>query len=111
LRDTTRRVLERLGYEVIVAVDGRDALARFDEAPERIALVLTDVVMPNLGGRELYRALRDRGATLPVLLMSGYTDRDVRTADGVDLRVPLLQKPWSVADLAGHIRTMLDGRA
>ncbi len=111
LRDTTRRVLQRLGYEVIVAVDGRDALARFDEAQDRIALVVSDVVMPNLGGRELYRALRDRGATLPVLLMSGYADRDVRSADGTDQRVPLLQKPWSVADLAARIREMLDRRS
>ncbi len=75
VRAVVARVLSENGFEVIVAVDGEDALTRCDEETlRRIDLVVTDVVMPRLGGPELVRALRARRPELPVLFVSGYRE-------------------------------------
>ncbi|MCC7185173.1 MAG: PAS domain S-box protein [Acidobacteria bacterium] len=76
LRDLTKRLLERLGYAVLVAANATEALDVFDTYPS-IALVLTDVVMPGQSGPELTRQLRERRPGLKVVYMSGYTDEAI----------------------------------
>lgn len=74
LRRLVGEILQRKGYRTLVAPDGREALQVIAEHTERPDLVLTDVVMPRMGGRELASALQAQGIDVPVLFMSGYQD-------------------------------------
>ena len=108
VRAATRRVLELAGFMVMEATSGRDALARFDADPSTIDVVLSDVAMPEMNGRELQRALLDRGSNVPVILASGYADPDVGEV------VPgtvVLQKPLDAATLTAALASALAGRA
>lgn len=109
IRSSARRVLERYGYRVILAADGEEALGLLRSQAESIHLVISDVVMPRLSGRQLHEAvLRDR---IPVRFMytSGYTALDARESSMLDSSVPFLPKPWVISDLLHRIRTVLDG--
>jgi signal transduction histidine kinase/CheY-like chemotaxis protein len=108
VRRATTRTLGRLGYTVIEARHGRDALQLFDANPAGIDLVVSDLVMPEMGGWELVRQLRQRRPDLPLLMISGY-DRD---ASGQQQREPgilFLGKPFTLLALAQHCRAALDG--
>ncbi len=106
LRSVAERSLRRLGYTVLTAVDGEDGLRVFLEHAARIALVFSDAVMPKMGGVELLETLRSRGVMVPFVLTSGYSERDLRAVEGRS--APVLQKPWSLEDLARVVRTVLD---
>ena len=108
LRHTATRVLERHGYRVTGAADGVQALKLCCERELAFDLVVTDVVMPRMGGAELVTTLRAAGAAVPVLFMSGYAARDIENAGLIDPRVPLLQKPWTIAELTARVRVALD---
>ena len=100
--------LKDLNYRVREAANGAAALALFDTNPFRIDLLLTDIVMPGLNGRELADQLHRRQAGLRVLFMTGYS-RDAIVHQGrLDPGVSLLQKPFSQALLASKIREVLD---
>ncbi|PYO60988.1 MAG: hypothetical protein DMD28_11175 [Gemmatimonadetes bacterium] len=75
--------------------------------PGTIHLILSDLVMPRLGGRALYDAARREGKTTPFLFASGYSPGDGR-ATPPELGVPLLHKPWTPADLLARVRELLD---
>ncbi|OYV65458.1 MAG: hypothetical protein B7Z72_12255, partial [Gemmatimonadetes bacterium 21-71-4] len=108
LRRAAQRVLERHGYTVMVAEDGVEALEILTRHDGPVALVLSDVVMPRMGGVQLYHALRERGRPVPVLLSSGYTARDMEATAELQDRVPFLAKPWTVAELLSRVREVLD---
>ena len=74
VRNVAARVLTLAGYHVLQASDGAEALEVYDRAAERIALVITDVVMPRIGGPELATRLRAKRPGLKVLFTSGYTE-------------------------------------
>jgi PAS domain S-box-containing protein len=111
VRDLTQRVLERQGYLVHVARDGVEALALYADHKASIDVLVTDVVMPRLGGSELVQKLRADRPDLPVLFMSGYArNAAIRGAPG-DRRTRFLQKPFTVpafqqavAELLAHAR-------
>ncbi|MBS2016264.1 MAG: response regulator [Deltaproteobacteria bacterium] len=111
LRAATRRVLQREGYVVVDACDGRDALAAVDADGGRFDLVVTDVEMPMLGGRELYDALVARQPDLRVLYMSGYTDDEVVRRGVHDGSAPFLAKPFMAEDLVLAVEDALSGRS
>ncbi|HSE67271.1 MAG TPA: ATP-binding protein [Gemmatimonadales bacterium] len=111
LRRSAMRILERKGYRVLTAADGEEALHMFRMHQDRVALVLSDVVMPRLSGPGLYSALRREGAQVPFLFMSGYTERDRSTGMQMPQGVPLLQKPWVAGDLLHVIQELLSHRA
>ena len=87
-------LLEGQGYDVISAVNGEEALEVYDRNPGKVAMAILDVVMPKMGGREAFLALRARNPTLPVLFSTGYTaetiDNDFISANGAKL----IQKPF-----------------
>jgi len=100
--------LKDLNYRVREAANGGAALALFDANPIRIDLLLTDIVMPGLNGRELADQLHHRQSGLRVLFMTGYS-RDAIVHQGrLDPGVSLLQKPVTQALLATKIREILD---
>ncbi|MEZ5313311.1 MAG: ATP-binding protein [Thermoanaerobaculia bacterium] len=101
-------VLTELGYELLVAVDGREALAVAARAG-RIDLLLSDIVMPHLGGIELAGRLRAERPGLPVVLLSGYADNLPDGAGEAGMR--LISKPVSVSNLTAVLRELLDARA
>jgi two-component system, cell cycle sensor histidine kinase and response regulator CckA len=78
------------------------------ERGQEIALVVSDVVMPRMGGRELYASLRNEGFTMPFLFTSGYTDRMSSDTVALDPSVPVLPKPWTWTELTASVRSALD---
>ncbi len=108
LRRAAKRSLERLGYRVLLAADGDEALKVFEARGGSIDLVVTDVIMPKRGGRALYRELRERGVDVPFLFASGYTAGDVEETAQLDPGLPFLAKPWTLSELAQRIRQVLD---
>ncbi|MES3036066.1 MAG: ATP-binding protein [Gemmatimonadota bacterium] len=108
VRRAGRRILEKHGYRVLQAADGAEALEVLRERGSEIALVVSDVVMPRMGGRELYASLRDEGFRMPFLFTSGYTDRMSSDTVALDPSVPVLPKPWTWTELTASVRAALD---
>jgi PAS domain S-box-containing protein len=108
VRATVRRILERAGYAVLEAEHGLDALAICAAEPDRIALVLTDVVMPEMGAAALIARLRARRPGLPVLLMSGYSETALGVPQLDTPGIALIEKPFEPDALARRVRAVLD---
>ena len=108
LRSYLIDALRDLDYRSIGALDGEAALAVLEQPSARIDLMLTDVIMPGMNGRELSNRARELRPGLKVLFMSGYSRNAVVHHGRVDLDVQLIQKPVSLQDLAARIRDMLD---
>jgi len=108
IRDICSRVLGRLGYAVSAAAEGMEALGFLESAPTTpVALVLSDLVMPGMGGIALRDALAVAHPELPVVLMSGYSEDTMVLAIG---EVPFLPKPFTAGELAAIVRKVLDAR-
>jgi two-component system, cell cycle sensor histidine kinase and response regulator CckA len=105
------RGLREQGYTVLEAKHGLEALERIERDRTPIDLVISDVVMPELSGRELGTRLAVLRPKLPVLYMSGYTGDDVIQRGLMEPGVPFQQKPFTPEGLARKVREMLDGRA
>jgi two-component system, NtrC family, sensor kinase len=111
VRSYTGEILHELGYRVLVAPDAKDAL-RFIEQPERhIDLLLTDMVMPGLNGRQLADAARAIRPDLPVLFMTGYSRNAIVHQGRLDSGLSLIQKPFGRDALAAKVREALDASA
>ncbi len=108
IRALAVRVLTGLGYDVLAFRTGTAALEALASLTTRVDLLLTDVMMPEMKGRELADRLRAARPNLPVIFASGYTD-DVLASQGVlESTVDFLPKPYSTAILARRVRTALD---
>ena len=108
LRELVRTVLERSGYHVLAAESGNHAMALAEKYAGTIHLVLTDVVMPGLSGREVAEKLLKQRPSLRVLYTSGYTN-DVVLRHGVrDAEVAFLAKPFTPTELTRKVRAVLD---
>jgi two-component system, cell cycle sensor histidine kinase and response regulator CckA len=101
-------MLERLGFRVITATDGVDALRVLGEHADGVAAVLLDLSMPRMGGPETVQLLRERSPGLPVVLMSGYTEQDMasKILNGAGGAVGFLQKPFLPEDLSSVLRQL-----
>ena len=111
LRRAGKRALEILGYRVLVAADGEEALEVFKARQPDIDLVISDVVMPKMGGADLLRAIRSIAPDIKFLFASGYGSADLATEDQILQTAPSLQKPWTIDELAGQVRSVLDQRS
>ena len=110
VRALARHVLTSCGYVVLEAADGREAVRLAEQHHGRIDLVVSDVVMPYLGGRQLVERLAAVRPGLKVLFLSGYTD-DAVVRHGVrEAEYAFLQKPFSPTALAQKVRDVLDQR-
>jgi two-component system cell cycle sensor histidine kinase/response regulator CckA len=99
LRKTGARMLESLGYRVVLAEDGSEGVARFQEHHEELALVLLDMVMPKMGGQAAFEAMRAIDDRVPIILCSGYAaDTAVRAMLNQGL-AGVLAKPYRLSQL------------
>jgi len=110
IRRAARRVLERHGYDVVVASDGAEAL-QVIRAGTAVDLVISDAIMPRMGGLALYETLARERPGVPFLLTSGYTGAEVAEQHAGSVGLPFLPKPWTMADLLSRVRAVLDGTA
>ena len=111
LRAYLTEVLRELGYQVLVAPGARAALPLLEQVSRRIDLLLTDVVMPGMNGRELGQQAQALRPGLRVLYMTGYSRNAVVHQGKLDNGVQLLQKPISQALLAARVRDLLDQKS
>jgi two-component system, cell cycle sensor histidine kinase and response regulator CckA len=107
VRKLAAAMLSRLGYEIEVAASPTEALARSAEITGPIDLLLTDVVMPGMNGSELHQKLLATLPGLKVLFMSGYTENVIVHHGVLRDATSFIQKPFSLADLADKIQTLL----
>ena len=107
VRHITTRLLESLGYRVIEAQTGEEAVSLFGVCGEKIDLLMTDVVMPGIGGREVVEALQTKDPDLKVLFQSGYTDDMVVRRGILRAEVAFLKKPFTLDVLAKKVREAL----
>jgi CheY-like chemotaxis protein len=105
VRSLVVQVLEGEGYKALVARDGEDALALAEG--RHVDLLLTDLTMPKIGGRELAERLRGTHPSLKVVYMSGYVDGDILSDGVLPPGTAFLSKPFTFADLAEKVRDLL----
>jgi len=110
VRDLAQRILRRKGYRVIVASNGREALDLVERQEGPIDLLVTDLIMPQMDGRELAQRLAALRPGLPVLFMSGYTGDTIAQRGVLDPDVAFIEKPFSPEGLARKVREILDAR-
>jgi two-component system, cell cycle sensor histidine kinase and response regulator CckA len=109
VRRIGRTLLSRLGYEILEAADGLEALEICRKQGESISLVLLDLTMPNLSGKETFAGLREMRPDLPVLICSGYlVDLDEFTRECGACPDGFVQKPYSFEDMSAIVRKTLD---
>jgi len=108
LRRLARQYLETQGYKILEAEDGAAALQIVDGYQEPINLLLTDVIMPGMNGRELASQISKLRPEVRVLYMSGYTENAIGHDGTLDAGINLLQKPFSLPALRDRVREVLD---
>ncbi len=108
VRELMRVVLERAGYRVLAASGGREALELLETEGDGVDLAILDVVMPDLGGRDVHDRARDRWPAMRFLFASGYSLDGVHTDFVLEKDIALIQKPFAAADLLAAVRAQLD---
>ena len=108
IRGITRTMLESIGYTVLEASNGQEAL---DLLPnDRIRILVTDVIMPGMNGRDLAERVSAIHPGIKVLFLSGYTDETVKRHAVLHPSMPYLEKPFSAEAIAEKVRSVLDQR-
>jgi CheY-like chemotaxis protein len=109
VRDMAVRILKRLGYDVLVAADGEEALDLAGQRAGDVDLLMSDVVMPGMNGRELAERLQRRDPRLRVLYTSGYTENTIAHHGVLEQGLRFIGKPYTPQALARKLREILDG--
>jgi len=107
LLEVSQTMLESLGYVVLTAAMPDEAIRSAEEHSGKIDLLMTDMVMPGMNGKELAERLQNTRPTLRCLFMSGYTSEAVVSQGALDEGVHYLQKPFSIQGLASKVREVL----
>jgi len=108
VRELVTEMLETYGYKILEAFNGREAIDIYNKNRNQISLILTDVVMPEMGGKKLIQSLDNFKPGTRVLYMSGYTDNAIDEQGILDPGTQFIQKPFSPADLLLKVRKVLD---
>ncbi len=111
VRNLSRSLLEECGHTVIVAVNGADAVEKFSAYADSISLVILDVVMPKMNGRQAFEAIQVMQPDVRVLFMSGYTAEIVRAKGGLDNDLDFIEKPIIPKTFLQKVREILDREA
>ncbi len=98
-----------LGYKVLEASNGKDAIALYRENNETVSLVITDVVMPGLSGMDTYNEIKKIKQDAKILFISGYTAEFLRNKGIQDEKINIVSKPLEVGHFSQKIREILDG--
>jgi CheY-like chemotaxis protein len=107
IREVGEELLQAMGYSVLLARDGKEAIELYERNGDNIDIVLLDIVMPHMGGSEVYEKMKEINPNIKVLLLSGYsidgeaTDILDRGCDG------FIQKPFTMKELSGKIREIM----
>lgn len=107
IRALVRKILRRQGYQVLEAANGQDALALCREHGQRVDLLITDVLMPQMGGRELVERLQTQGHDMKVLYVSGFTDDANIYSGELPVGTAFLQKPFTLGSLLDKVKEVL----
>jgi CheY-like chemotaxis protein len=107
VRKVGSQMLERAGFKVLLAMDGRDALNVFRSQPEDITCVLLDLTMPNMDGEETFRELRALKDNVRVILSSGYNEQEAINRFTHSGLAGFIQKPYQYASLMHKLRQVL----
>jgi len=106
-RETTATMLRAMGFEVLLAVDGLAGVEAFEQHAHRLRLVILDLTMPRMDGKEAYPVIRHMNAHIPVLLSSGYSEQE-RSKEFYDKeKLGFLQKPYTFRELKAALQTRL----
>lgn len=108
VRSLATQILTSNGYQVLEASNGQEALTVIEQAPQVIQLIITDVVMPGMGGRQLIEQIRNRLPDAKVLFMSGYTEDAIVRHGILSSEAEFLQKPFTAVALKSKVREILD---
>jgi two-component system cell cycle sensor histidine kinase/response regulator CckA len=111
LRDLVCRTLEAEGYATLEAVHGAEALEVMESVPDEVDLVITDVVMPAMDGRELGRRISQRWPDVPILYISAYDVNDIFRRGSPRQSAPFLQKPFPLEELIATVRGLIRDRS
>lgn len=107
VRDLTTEMIEAIGYKTLTAASPREALSFFEINDKPIDLMITDVVMPGMSGKELAERVKEMRPEIRVLFMSGYTTNVIAHRGVLDEGVHFIQKPFSMSDLARKIQSVI----
>ena len=107
VRRVGRRMLQKLGFDVLLAADGREALGLFEQHASRITAVILDLTMPHLDGEAAFRELRRLKADVAVILSSGYNEQDVTQRFVGKGLAGFIQKPYQVSALRAKLQQIL----
>jgi CheY-like chemotaxis protein len=109
IREVAKQMLERLGYRVIIAEHGKEALEILKVGGIRFHLIILDLVMPGMDGGETFEKIQEINPKIPVLLSSGYSITGYASSVLDKGCRGFLQKPFNLAELSASIRKILDG--
>jgi len=109
VRKLIMEVLPKLGYRVIAAADGEEAVKVFERWSDQIDLVLLDAILPKLGGRQVYEQIRKRKPSVRFVFTSGYNEEFINRKFELDPSFLFLRKPFSTKELTGMIEEALQG--
>ena len=108
VRELTLRALNYFGYKVIVSKNGEEALKRFNQNNIHVDLLITDVIMPGIGGKKLVDLLHQHHPDLKVLFMSGYSEDQISRKGILNGSINFIQKPFAPIELVKQLRRILD---
>lgn len=107
IREVASDILVDHGFTVVTAANGQEGIDQFRRLQNQVGLVLLDMKMPGMNGKQTYQLLREIEPDIKVIFMSGYSETEVTTQLGDGWALPFLAKPYSADFLTGQVRQML----
>jgi CheY-like chemotaxis protein len=108
VRSLAERILRQAGYMTVSASNGEEALQRFEEQADEVAVVVLDVIMPRMGGVEIHETIRSRRPDIPVIFCSGYTANLLEDELLLNPDTNFLRKPYTASELLATLQTAVE---